>query len=180
MANSYQLSRPEHWDPLGRAGLETHLEETEAALNDLEGALNNAANRLDESINMVSSTLDGKITALSTTLERKISTLSSTLEGKINAVAAAKEVIVGTYTGNGAASKNISLGFRPRAVLAEDPRGLRYSNGRSRGTLVVDGMPATGEPISLVITATGFQAIEDSDGGNMNVTGYVYSYLVVK
>ena len=167
MANSYQLSRPEHWDPLGRAGLETHLGETEAALNDLEGALNAAASRLDGSINTVSSTLDGKITAL-----------SANLEGKINAVAAAREVVVGYYTGNGAATRNISLGFRPRAVLAELESGLRASSGAQRGTLVVDGMPLL-NTVSIAITATGLQVHQGSDS-DMNGTNDIYSYLAIK
>lgn len=36
--------------------------------------------------------------------------------------------VTGTYTGNGAASKTISLGFQPSAVLLFDEKGCAYEN----------------------------------------------------
>lgn len=171
MANNYPLSRPKHWDSLGRAGLEMHLGETEAALYDLEGALNATASRLDGSINTVSSTLDGRISAL-----------SMTLEGKISAAQAAKEVATGTYVGNGETSRDIFLGFQPRAVLVEIQSGARTSGGGINAGLALPGAPLSfqGQDSALEVTASGFRLHNAENGSCVNDPPFSYYYLAFK
>ena len=50
-------------------------------------------------------------------------------------------VTFGTYTGNGAASRIVSLGFRPKAVFVLSEGYFMYWNASTSGGLAVDGAP---------------------------------------
>lgn len=179
MANTYELTRPKQWEAPERAAVEQHLGEVEKALGSLSAGVDTVSTNLNEKISSVSTDLDGRITSVSSTLDGKINNLSSTLTGKINSVAAAQEVVVGYYTGNDAANRDIKLGFRPRAVLVEDESGLRMSYGVRHGTLVVDGMPVSDDSV-LLITATGFQTRQVSSQSELNSSNTVYVYMAIK
>lgn len=66
--------------------------------------------------------LNGAVSRLETTLQRKV------------------EIVIGTYTGNGAEEQAIQLGFPPLAVLVENSEGQRGAEGYYRfGGLILPG-----------------------------------------
>lgn len=86
--------------------------------------------------------------------------LDKATAGKVGAV-------FGTYTGDGAATRHIELGFTPRAVYLNDSQGYtafrNYSNERFRGGMALDGGPlSTGQSPILQIEAGGFRVYFDS------------------
>ena len=91
------------------------------------------------------------------------------------------EIVTGSYKGDGTGTRNISLGFMPRAVLLETETGERHSStsGR-RGGLALPGSPcAYNSPAYVTITTDGFQvaATNSSYGTNANLVDYYYLAL---
>lgn len=93
----------------------------------------------------------------------------------------------GTYTGNGASSRKISLGFQPSAVLLENWAGERRNGQYTCGGLSVSGAPlvapaATGNAV-MEITSSGFQINSANDGRigeKLNLSGVLYRYIVFR
>lgn len=90
----------------------------------------------------------------------------------------------GRYQGDGAAVRDIELGFRPRAVLVLERRGAILNGSIVMGGLAVEGCPAghSDQYFSVAITDTGFRISNGSAPSlvmNVNQTGYQYQYLVV-
>lgn len=88
-----------------------------------------------------------------------VTPLSATNLNKIEAGVAKGDVVLGTYTGDGAASRTIVLGFRPSAVVLLTKHG--YTGNPSSyqgGGLALDGYPIIeiGGGSVLTIVATGF------------------------
>ena len=95
--------------------------------------------------------------------------------------------VTGSYTGDGAETQSIYLGFPPRAVLtARDNGYVSYKeNGKSvvYGGLAMPGKPVTTEgSIALEVTETGF-AVHEISGNNYvstNQSGTVYYYIAFR
>lgn len=111
-----------------------------------------------------------------------LSSTVSTLSGKVT------RLTFGSYTGNGAASRTISLGFTPKAVLVftnfgSSFDGLEYSNSH------YGGLASTSRPVYsrwdsklvMQIVAGGFWvAFEQAGTGDKilsNENGIVYYYI---
>ena len=95
------------------------------------------------------------------------------LEGRV-------EAVLGTYTGDGAESRTISLGFTPKAVLVEDSGGMRVANGGSRhGGLALPDAPvlSAGNNIALQIVTGGFKVGYLPGYVDTNTNGNLYRYL---
>lgn len=95
------------------------------------------------------------------------------------------ELVVGTYTGSGSASRTISLGFQPAAVLVENQSGMRYSgaNGFCGGMAAPElSGGLAGEDAALTVTQSGFKVYNGSgdDLRRMNVSGRVYYYMAFR
>ena len=96
------------------------------------------------------------------------------------------EVVSGMYTGDGALSRFIELGFRPRAVLVVDSAGAMQSSQACYGGLAADGFPVIYAGTTLVeIGEGGFQVARGYQNGNAywadtNNGGKTYHYLAVK
>lgn len=101
-------------------------------------------------------------------------------------------LVMGTYTGNGAAQRTIELGFRPKAVLLSHENGYTcyYFNGYNcYGGLILDGIPlrldnAQGREICAEITDNGLWVRYSPDTrGQLNVftnaNGQVYHYVAL-
>ena len=115
------------------------------------------------------------------TQSQKMEEALASLRAELLAAAAVPEVITGTYTGDGASSQEIHLGFKPRAVLAEEPSGLRMSNGVIRGGLVVDGGASQVAAVkALDLTDDGFLACYDAGKAVMNLANATYYYLALR
>ena len=96
------------------------------------------------------------------------------------------QIAAGAYTGDGAASRLISLPFSPKAVYLCDKRGRTYASGANLaayyyGGLAVTGNPATaGETALVTLEAGGFRVVHKSSNGNYyasNEKNTVFHYL---
>lgn len=86
----------------------------------------------------------------------------------------------GTYTGTGAASRSISLGFRPAAIILFAPgmpfeQGGRFYSGFGFGGGATEG---------LEITQSGFRVTDSSSGAGtgacFNEAGITYTYMAFR
>ncbi|MCB6366853.1 hypothetical protein LI291_11790 [Intestinibacillus massiliensis] len=97
--------------------------------------------------------------------------------------AKASAPVFGTYTGDGAESKLISLGFRAKAVLVADVRGFTayYGSGgyNFRGGLALDGHPVVydGTDIIVQIDNTGFYVYFGKGYIRTNEANMKYHYI---
>ena len=98
----------------------------------------------------------------------------STAEGK-------SQVVTGTYRGDSAATRTISLGFQPAAVLVEAENGRRNpGDDYIYGGLALPGAPVMGSGSTAVdILETGFRV---RSGGNSftNFSGQWYSCIAFR
>lgn len=97
----------------------------------------------------------------------------STADGKAT-------IITGSYTGNDAASRTISLGFQPKAVLVERQDGIRYGNATVAG-LALNGYPCytSASDGGITITANGF-TVNRKNYTITNESGTVFYYLALR
>ena len=84
-------------------------------------------------------------------------------------VAGKSELVTGSYTGDGEASRTIELGFSPKAVLLASGSGpINYTSSRYGGLALegaevnTDWESTSGEPVLRVVTG-GFQVFYDYD-----------------
>ena len=92
------------------------------------------------------------------------------LEGRVS-------VIVGKYTGNGAATRSISLGFTPKAVLLEHSSGLReFGSGIYVGGLALQGAASD----AFQVITGGFSVKYTLGINHTNENGVVYRYLAFR
>ena len=98
------------------------------------------------------------------------------------------QIAAGAYTGDGAASRLISLPFSPKAVYLCDKQGRTYASGANLaayyyGGLAVTGNPATAGGTALVtLEAGGFRVVHKSSNGNYyasNEKNTVFHYLAL-
>ena len=98
------------------------------------------------------------------------------------------QIAAGAYTGDGAASRLISLPFSPKAVYLCDKRGRTYASGANLaayyyGGLAVTGNPATaGETALVTLEAGGFRVVHKSSNGDYyasNEKNTVFHYLAL-
>lgn len=86
------------------------------------------------------------------------------------------ELYCGAYTGDGAAAQDITLGFRPKAVLVMYGGYQTSATGNLHyGGLSIEGNNASG----LELTDTGFTAKYTGDI-YLNRSGYAFTYLAWK
>ena len=107
------------------------------------------------------------------------------------ALAAVPKIAAGTYTGNGAAARTISLPFTPQAVFLCDQAGHTAEDiSYLRNKYFYGGLALTGAPVVagsftlLTITENGFTVgqYQDTEADyfyNGNASGTVYHYLAI-
>ena len=121
--------------------------------------------------------------AYHTALDTRLKTAESKLTTQSSQIAQKCQVYIGTYTGDGAESKTISLGFRPKAVLVYCEGYIGYNDGRIQGCLVLDGVPATFSSSyqpAAEITSNGFTVRSNDQRHQMNINQVFYSYLAFR
>ena len=96
------------------------------------------------------------------------------------------EIMMGTYTGDGAETRTITLGFQPKALYTCSQGGLSgYIEGYyyTWGGLVLPGHPLVDQghnnEIAIELTATGFRLYRD-DYRRINEKGCVYFYWLLR
>ena len=87
---------------------------------------------------------------------------------------AATRIVTGTYSGNGTASRFISLGFTPQALLIDRDHGRRdqFFTG---GGLVLPGLTSINGAVS--VTEEGFQVTKEMNEAGSFTTVYFYLAL---
>ena len=105
-------------------------------------------------------------------LQSQINTHTS----QISSLTTAKcEVVFGSYTGNGAESQYISLGFTPRAVISANNKGEMTRSGYPEGAIAFSGTQG-----GIVIEGNGFRAYYISDRYWHNSSNTTYRYVAIK
>ena len=129
---------------------------------------------------------NAKVEAALTALAAKDKSLTQLMETKADqsALATKTEIVTGTYTGDGAASQEILLGFQPKAVLVCSEQGRM---GDSTGQVwVYGGLALVGHPVeysgmpAVEITGSGFRVYFDDENVLTNQRTTVYHYIAFK
>ena len=90
------------------------------------------------------------------------------------------ETVTGVYTGDGAASRTINLGFKPKAVLVLY-EGRVIWNYDVYGGLVFEGYPTkSGEYVALEVASNGFIVHTNGNGCSTNDNNGEYHYIAFK
>ena len=122
-------------------------------------------------------------------LSTRVSSAESKLNTHTNQIAQKCEMYFGVYTGNGADSQFINLGFTPKAVLVLE-HGARIYNHNGKGDSY-GGLAMTGHPVSLSdltilqIETNGFRVFAGWDSSRIfqsraNYQGSAFYYLAIK
>lgn len=109
----------------------------------------------------------------------------SAYQGKVLKDLIDDKYVFGTYTGDGTATRNIGLGFRPKAVLLFDKRGRTSASQYDymRGGLSLDGHPTmASSTFGIQINSTGFSVAYSSSGNPAatNENSTIYHYIAFK
>ena len=134
--------------------------------------------------------IDAALSAHDTALAGKVSSGElAALAQRTTALASRPALVTGTYTGDGTASRTISLGFTPKAVLVMPATGHMSDAylGYRYGGLALDQSPVTtswsseaGDPV-LNITEGGFQVYYDhSEDIFSNQEDTLYHYIALR
>ena len=109
-----------------------------------------------------------------------LSSAVSQLETKIEA---RSQVVIGSYTGDGAAERVISLGFTPKAVLLIPASGELNGSGSGRGGLALPGHAVSyaGDVVLTIVTG-GFKVYYKggSWSTNSNANNSVLYYIAFR
>ena len=95
-------------------------------------------------------------------------------------LASKAETVTGVYTGDGAESRTINLGFKPKAVLVLY-EGRVIWNYDVYGGLVFEGYPTkSGEYVALEVASNGFIVHTNGNGCSTNDNNREYHYIAFK
>ena len=149
----------------------------------LDGAIATAQQTVQNNLNTQVARLDGAIATAQQTARNELNSSISTVNASIQSVQALANskctFACGKYTGDGAASRFISLGFTPTLVMVTNQKDEIYEGGSYYyGGIAIAGMPAE----SVEITTNGFYVKNDSGNIRCNYksasgTARLYLYL---
>ena len=169
----------------------------------LRGDFNEDNRKIDAAIKAVDVRVDGKADASALAKEISdraatvagvqdtLSSLQSTVAEKQDASGAVK-IKAGSYTGDGAASRTISVGFTPKAVLVTDRQGVTYLDAGASSSMI-GGLAVTGSPLTFTLSNTTYPVLEVTANGFIvhyqtfpgyyniitNGSGTTYNYLAI-
>ena len=140
--------------------------------------------RLDQILESLNTAIQEK----QTNLNNAVSTLNTAIAQKadqssVTSLEQRPDAIFGTYTGNGTSSRNIHLGFRPKAVLLECASGQRFVSGSGTfGGLAISGyrMESNSGSVIFEVTNSGFYVYFSSGTSFTNYSGMRYHYIAFK
>ena len=168
---NYQLNQWEPTDAVQRVEFNQDNAKVDAALKSLsdqvvQKANQSAVNTLITAVNQKvdQSTLD----SLAPTVNQKAD--QTALEAAISTI---PRIVTGTYTGDGAMSRTISLGFTPKAVFVITAHGQVYDF--YSGRLYYGGLALQGHPLQWINPTVDEKAMEIVDGGFMVFYNTIYN-----
>ena len=148
---NYQLNQWAAEDKVRRVDFNADNQKIDAALAGLAAGKAGTAQ-----LEQVNSQLTSQLTQLSGSISQVSQNLTQTA-GTIPKIA------VGTYTGDGAASKTIPLSFTPKAVLVARRDGeIFYDNGHN---YFYGGLAVTGQPAQYIYSPSTFYIVRISGNG---------------
>ena len=160
-----------------------------AAKTELQGSITSGDNNLSLALSQAQTALQNAITSGDNAQAAALSQAQAALQAAITAGDAALDAAkaglsCGQYTGNGAASQFITLGFTPVLVVVTNADGLiKPSNSYNYGGIVMTGFSNLG----MEISANGFYVKNDEPHGILcnyaNPQGNYYQnylYIAVK
>ena len=127
--------------------------------------------------------------AAETSARQALITRVATAESKLNThttqIAQKCEAYIGTYTGDGADTRTISLGFKPKAVFAVCI-GYYFRHEQASAALAVDGSPVmvenddhTATKTALAVASNGF-TVGQGDNRHLNCQNILYHYIAFR
>lgn len=116
-------------------------------------------------------------------LAGRVATAESNISTHTTQIAQKCQIYVGTYSGTGASSRTINIGFTPKAVLILQSGTLINGSAGSFGALAVSGHTAqrgNGSSVAAIVT-NGFTVYQSSDNDVfLNQSGTTYYYLALR
>ena len=97
------------------------------------------------------------------------------------AAAVNRGIVVGSYDGDGASTRNINLGFKPRAVIVYNAN--LFSSWQYGGIATVSVPATSGGNLNITVlqvVTNGFQVYASSNAAKTNNTGQKYSYIAIR
>ena len=158
----------------------------------LRGDLNQAMAGVDQALAGAIAGVNQSVTAAAAQASQALaaetaarSNADAGLQGQVTALNTTKaELVIGSYVGDDAATREITLGFAPKAVLLEISIGARTTSGAIYGGLVLPDLPLgyANKGVALALTQTGFQVkyTNSPDLLHTNRSDYNYRYIAVK
>lgn len=139
------------------SGLASHLAEKASLTAEGHVRLSSETNSIDETMAATPKAVKAVKDAIPV-LNNTVTSTSTTQAATANAVkqafdkAVAAGVVTGIYTGNGATSQKITLGFQPSAVFVIPENSELYDRGQSKwyGGLTVGSNPALGQDMMMI------------------------------
>lgn len=157
--------------------------------NDNFAGIDAALKSLSDSIAAEAAAREAAVSAEAAARQSAVSAEQSARQSAITTLTTGKaEIVAGSYEGDGAVERTITLGFQPKAVLIMQDHGRTYVNisnsSGAYGGLFVPGHPlrcsASGDDgIAAEVVSTGFKVYSRSYAETNN-TGYTYCYIAVK
>ena len=116
--------------------------------------------------------LDTAIKGVETGASSALAGARSALTNQVNAKA---EIVAGSYVGTNTDNREITVGFRPKAVLVYSYYGFYYNKNYYGG--VVTESEAM---VSVALTDTGFSVRHNGSYFMVNSSSYTYFYLAIR
>ena len=120
--------------------------------------------------------------AADSALSTRVSTAESTITTHTSQIAQKCEIYCGTYTGDGASSRTITLGFKPKAVFVLQDGTLLMNNYHIFGSLALSNRSAKRQGATTMTTVSnGFKVYQDeADEAYLNYENSVYLYIAFR
>lgn len=129
--------------------------------------------KLNENFTKLDSTVKN-VDSRVTTVSNQVTSSSEDLEEIINNVDTTRKPVVGSYTGNDASSRTISLGFRPTLVIVMHRWGPTLA---ARSAMANSSASASnGYGSLLTLTSSGFTVYHEENHRLTNMNGETYLY----
>jgi len=160
--SNYKLNQWAAEDRIIREEFNSDNQKIETALTSIQATAAKVSSKAD------TSTLNSKIATVNSQI--------STVEAKI------PKIVTGTYIGDDAEKRTISLGFTPKAVYVCRETGLTYSTSSSG--YIYGGLALSGAPIRHYMTSAGtttyYPAIEITTNGFIVADQEIGSYRGIR
>lgn len=186
-------------DDFLRTDFNTDFQKIDTALNTVEetlrGELNGDVTRLENALDTLEKEVNSTHSGDVQRLESALSTAQSTLRGEFNTsiqqvnttlesvqtlAEGRANIVFGTYTGDGAETRSVSLGFAPKWIMLFAASG-ETSNGYGGLAAVNYPIRSTSRGIHLQITGSFIRITSDAINGPLtNLSGQVYYYLAAR